>query len=60
MKKIYVVCCNGRINCDAYDTIDKAIEFIESRNDHPKQSLGWLWLSDISDNQYTIHEVIVK
>lgn len=61
MNKVYVVLYNEKISSEGYNTIDKAVNFIEQRFGEPIQDIskGWLWI-DKDGNEYKIKEINIR
>ena len=60
MKSVFIVLYNGSVSSEGYDTVEKAIKFIESRTGKPKPDLfKWIWL-DENNNIYQIKEISVR
>lgn len=58
MKKVYAVVYNGSaVSQEAYNNVEDAIKFIESRT--VAKELGWSWM-DQNGNTYQIYELTVK
>ena len=58
---IYIVTVNGKISQEAYKTLEEAQEFIYSRTNEPKSTIGkrhgYVILTDDNNNRYEIHDV---
>lgn len=61
MKSVFIVIYNYKVSNEGYDTVDKAINFIESRTYNPIQNKdrGWLW-TDSKGGEYRIKEITIK
>ena len=47
------------VSQEGYSTYEKAVKFIETRSDKPKQTeRGWIWESD--EGKYAISDITVK
>lgn len=59
----YIVTVNGKISQEAYKTLEEAQEFIYSRTNEPKGTIGkqhgYVVLTDNKNNRYEIHDVRV-
>lgn len=60
----YIVTVNGKVSSEAYKTLEEAQEFIYSRTNEPKSTIGkqhgYVILTDDKNNRYEIHDVRVK
>ena len=61
MKSVFIVLYNGLVSSEGYDTIEKAIKFIENRAGTPKRDalVRWYWI-DEDGNIYQIKEINIK
>lgn len=63
MQKIYAVMVidhygNSKISEEAYNTYEKAVNFIENRSDHPQKVTNFMYKS--ANTTYQIHELIIR
>ena len=58
---VYIVTVNGKISQEAYKTLEEAQDFIYSRTNEPKVTIGeqhgYVVLTDDNNNRYEIHDV---
>lgn len=61
--KVYIVEHKGltgafQLSSEGYSSYEKAVAYIESRPDKPKQGYGWIWYS--SRGAYRIKDIDIK